>query len=212
MSATSLSHPLFARFFARFAPAAERLGSAAHRDELLDGLAGKVIEVGAGSGLNFTHYPSSVTEVLAIEPEPYLRARATEAARHAPVPVRVVEGTAETLPVEDGSFDAVVFSLVLCSVPDQAAALAECSRVLRPGGEVCFYEHVLAEEAGLARLQRRVDLVWPRLGGGCHASRDTPRAIERAGFSVTSSRRFAFRPCLLFAPVSPHVIGRATRP
>jgi ubiquinone/menaquinone biosynthesis C-methylase UbiE len=212
MSATSLSHPLFARFFARFAPAAERLGGAAHRDELLDGLAGKVIEVGAGSGLNFTHYPSSVTEVLAIEPEPYLRARATEAARHAPVPVRVVEGTAETLPVEDGSFDAVVFSLVLCSVPDQAAALAECSRVLRPGGEVCFYEHVLAEEAGLARLQRRVDLVWPRLGGGCHASRDTPRAIERAGFSVTSSRRFAFRPCLLFAPVSPHVIGRATRP
>ena len=212
MSATSLSHPLFARFFARFAPAAERLGGAAHRDELLDGLAGKVIEVGAGSGLNFTHYPSSVTEVLAIEPEPYLRARATEAARHAPVPVRVVEGTAETLPVEDGSFDAVVFSLVLCSVPDQAAALAECSRVLRPGGEVCFYEHVLAEEAGLARLQRRVDLVWPHLGGGCHASRDTPRAIERAGFSVTSSRRFAFRPCLLFAPVSPHVIGRATRP
>lgn len=212
MPGTSVSHPLFARFFARFAPAAERLGGAEHRDELLDGLEGKVIEIGAGSGLNFAHYPRSVAEVVAIEPEPYLRARATEAARQAPVPVRVVEGTAETLPVEDGIFDAAVFSLVLCSVPDQATALAECSRVLRPGGELRFYEHVLAEEPGLARLQRRVDLVWPHLGAGCHASRDTPRAIERAGFSVTSSRRFSFRPCVLFAPVSPHVIGRATRP
>ncbi|MHB1711628.1 MAG: class I SAM-dependent methyltransferase [Acidimicrobiales bacterium] len=212
MAGTAVSHPLFARFFARFAPAAERLGGAEHRDELLEGLDGKVIEIGAGSGLNFAHYPSSVTEVVAIEPEPYLRARATDAARQAPVPVRVVEGTAETLPVEDGSFDAAVFSLVLCSVPDQAAALAECTRVLCPGGELRFYEHVLAEEPGLARLQRRVDLVWPHLGGGCHASRDTPSAIERAGFSVTSNRRFSFRPCVLAAPVSPHVIGRATRP
>lgn len=211
MPTASVSHPLFARFFARFAPAAECLGGAEHRDELLEGLRGKVIEVGAGSGLNFAHYPSSVTEVLAVEPEPYLRARATEAARQAPIPVRVVEGTAESLPVEDGSFDAAVASLVLCSVPDQAAALAECSRVLRPSGELRFYEHVLAEEPGLARLQRRVDLVWPHLGGGCHTSRDTLRAIEEAGFQVSSHRRFSFRPCVLAAPVSPHVIGRAIR-
>ncbi|MHB8262560.1 MAG: class I SAM-dependent methyltransferase [Acidimicrobiales bacterium] len=212
MPGTSVSHPLFARFFARFAPAAECLGSAAHRDELLEGLGGKVIEVGAGSGLNFAHYPKSVTEVVAVEPEPYLRARATEAARQVSVPVRVVEGTADMLPVEDGYFDVAVASLVLCSVPDQAAALAECSRVLRSGGELRFYEHVLAEEPSLARFQRRVDLVWPRFGGGCHASRDTLRAIERAGFQVSSYRRFSFRPCMLAAPVSPHVIGRATRP
>jgi len=212
VAGTSVSHPLFARFFARCAPAAERLGGAAHRVELLADLEGKVIEVGAGSGLNFAHYPSSVTEVVAVEPEPYLRARATEAARQAPVPVRVVEGTAAALPSEDGAFDAAIASLVLCSVPDQAAALAECSRVLRTGGELRFYEHVLAEEPGLARLQRGVDLVWPHLGGGCHTSRDTLRVIEQAGFSVTSCRRFSFRPCLLFAPVSPHMIGRATRP
>ncbi len=212
MPGTSISHPLFARLFALFAPAAERFCGAAHRDELLDGLEGKVIEIGAGRGLNFAHYPSSVTEVVAIEPEPYLRARATEAAQQAPVPVSVVGGTAETPAVEDGTFGAAVFSLVLCPVPDQAVALAACSRVLRPGGEPRFYEHVLAEEPGLARLQRRVDLVWPHLGAGCHASRDTPRAIEQAGFSVTSSRRFAFRPCVLFAPVFPHVIGRAVRP
>lgn len=212
MAGNTVSHPFFARLFTRFAPAADRLGAAAHRDELLAGLAGKVIEVGAGSGLNFAHYPNSVTEVVAVEPEPYLRARATEAARLAPVPVRVVEGSAAALPAEDGAFDAAVASLVLCSVPDQEAALAELLRVLRPGGELCFYEHVLAEEPRLARLQRSVDLVWPRLGGGCHASRDTVGAIEQARFSVVSCRRFQFRPCALAAPVSPHVIGRATRP
>ncbi len=174
--------------------------------------AGKVIEVGAGSGLNFAHYPASVTEVVAVEPEPYLRARASEAARMARLMVRVVDGTADRLPAGDGAFDAVVASLVLCSVPDQAAALAECLRVLRPGGELRFYEHVLADEPRLARLQRRADLIWPHLGAGCHTSRDTLRAIERAGFSVSACRRFTFRPCVLGAPVSPHVLGRATRP
>jgi len=208
----SVSHPLFARFFTRCAPAAERLGGSAHREELLEGLEGRVIEVGAGSGLNFAHYPSTVTEVVAVEPEPYLRARATDAARQAPVPLRVVEGTAESLPVEADAFDAAVASLVLCSVANQATALAELSRVLRPGGELRFYEHILAEKPSLARLQRRVDLFWPYFGAGCHTSRDTLRAIEQAGFSVSSCRRFTFRPCLLFAPVSPHMIGRATRP
>lgn len=212
MTGTTISHPFFARFFARCAPAAEHLGGSAHRDELLEGLEGRVIEVGAGSGLNFAHYPSSVTEVVAVEPEPYLRARATEAAGQASVPVRVVDGTAEILSFGDGIFDAAVASLVLCSVPNQATALAELSRVLRPGAELRFYEHILAEEPGLARLQRSVDLFWPYFGAGCHTSRDTLRAIEQAGFSVSSCRRFTFRPCLLFAPVSPHMIGRATRP
>jgi protein-L-isoaspartate O-methyltransferase len=113
MANTCISHPLFARLFALLAPTAEGLGVAAHREELLEGLCGKVIEVGAGSGLNFAHYPSTVTEVLAVEPDPYLRARATEAASNARIPVQVVDGTAEELPVGDGPFDVAVASFVV---------------------------------------------------------------------------------------------------
>ncbi len=209
---TPVSHPLFARFFARFAPMAEESGIAGHRDELLAGLSGRVVELGAGTGLNFARYPSSVTEVVAVEPEPYLRARAVAAARRAPVPVRVVEAAAEALPFEDGEFDMAVVSLVLCSVSDQAAALEELRRVLRSDGKLHFYEHVLAEDPRLARLQRGVDLFWPHLGGGCHTSRSTVAAIEQAGFRDVACRRFRFRPCMLAAPVSPMVIGQATRP
>ena len=209
---TPVSHPLFARLFARFAPMAEESGIAGHRDELLAGLSGRVIELGAGTGLNFGRYPGSVTEVVAVEPEPYLRARAIAAARRAPVPVRVVEAAADALPFEDGEFDMAVTSLVLCSVSDPAAALEELRRVLRPDGKLHFYEHVLAEDPRLARLQRGADLFWPRLGGGCHTSRNTVAAIEQAGFQDVSCRRFHFRPCVLAAPVSPMVIGQATGP
>ena len=114
------------------------------------GLTGRVVEVGAGNGLNFGHYPATVTEVVAVEPEPYLRERAEEAARAAPVDVTVVVGLADALPAEDGAFDAAVASLVLCSVPDQAGALAELRRVVRPDGELRFYEHV-SLPAGAAR-------------------------------------------------------------
>ncbi len=206
-----VSHPVFARLFARCGAVAERLGAGAHRDELLAGLEGRVIEVGAGTGLNFAHYPASVAEVAAVEPEPYLRARSTEAASRAPVAVRVVPGVAAALPFADGAFDAAVASLVLCSVPDQGAALDELRRVLRPGGELRFYEHVRAEAPSLARLQRALDLGWPHLAGGCHTARDTVSAIERAGFTVVACRRFRFRPGVLSTPVSPHAIGRAIR-
>ena len=119
-------HPIFARVYARLSIRMER-EVADRRRSLLEGLHGRVIEVGAGNGLNFRHYPSSVTEVVAVEPEPYLRALAVTAARQAPVPVQVVDGTADQLPVAPG-FDAGVVSLVLCSVPDQARALAELFR------------------------------------------------------------------------------------
>ena len=211
-SGSSVSHPLFSRAFAHFAPAADEAGVAGHRDELLAPLSGRALEVGAGTGLNFARYPSSVTEVVAVEPEPYLRARAVEAASRAPVPVRVVEAVAEALPFRDGEFDMVVASLVLCSVPDQSTALGELRRVLRPGGELHFYEHVLADDSALAHLQRRVDLVWPHLGGGCHTSRDTVAAINQAGWRDVSYRQFRFCPCVLAAPVSPMVIGQATGP
>src|SRR5690242_14487622 len=115
-------HPRFARFWMKMSPKAEEKGVAEHRDDLLAGLSGRVLELGAGNGLNFAHYPRAVTEVVAVEPEPTLREAALKAAGEAPVPVKVVDGLADRLPSEDGEFDAAVTSLVLCSVPDQASA------------------------------------------------------------------------------------------
>ena len=212
MTEREVHHPLFARMYDRMSVAEEAKGAAKHREELLADLSGRVVEVGAGNGLNFAHYPPSVSEVVAVEPEPYLRARAERAAQDAKVPVRVVPGAAERLPADDGSFDAAVASLVLCSVRDQPRALAEIFRVLKPGGELRFYEHVRSHRPGFARFQRRVDIVWPHLGGGCHTSRATDEAIQQAGFVVERCRRFAFRPSFVDLPVTPHILGAARRP
>jgi ubiquinone/menaquinone biosynthesis C-methylase UbiE len=209
---TTVHHPLFARMYARLADQFEEKGAAELRDEALAGLAGRVVEVGAGTGINFGHYPETVAEVVAVEPEPYLRELASRAAGVAPVPVTVVDGVADRLPLDDASCDAGVASLVLCSVPDQAAALGELRRVIRPGGELRFFEHVLAETSGLARVQRAADAVWPRVSGGCHAGRDTLAAIRDAGFLVDKVRGFRFRPSLLTTLTSPHIVGIAHRP
>jgi SAM-dependent methyltransferase len=203
-----LDHPFFARLWRRLGPAAEAQGAAAHRDRLLAGLRGRVAEPGAGLGLSFPHYPPAVEEVVAVEPEPRLRADAERAARDAPVPVTVVPGRAEALPLEDASCDAVVLSLVLCSVGDPVAALAEARRVLRPGGELRFYEHVAADGGALRLVQRAVDATfWPAVGGGCHTGRDTEGAIRAAGFEVTEIERFTFPAA--WVPAAPHVLGRA---
>ncbi|HET7519663.1 MAG TPA: class I SAM-dependent methyltransferase [Actinomycetes bacterium] len=152
LPSTGKRHPIFARVFARVGPAMDAQGALEHRRALLAGLAGRVLEVGAGSGLNFAHYPPAVTELLAVEPERYLRALAETTVQQAAIPIRVVDGTADALPSPDAGMDAAVASLVLCSVPDQARALAELRRVLRPGGELRFFEHVQADTFGLARL------------------------------------------------------------
>jgi SAM-dependent methyltransferase len=123
----------------------------------------------------------------------------------------VVDGNASHLPTDDSSFDTAVVSLVLCSVPDQQAALAELHRVVRLGGRFHFYEHVRSDDLRRARLQDRIDWIWPSFSGGCHANRDTPAAIADAGFCVERCRRFEFGPCIISAPVSPHVIGEAVR-
>jgi len=187
----------------------EASGVAEHRQRLLAGLAGRVVEVGAGNGLNFSYYPETVAEVIAVEPESYLRARAELAARNAPILVRVVDGDAEHLPFEDGSIDAAVTSLVLCSVADQAAALHEIHRVLRPGGELRFYEHVLASDARLARVQRLADPIWKRFAGGCRLTRNTHAGIEAAGFIFDEYEQFLFQPCLAAKLAAPHILGRA---
>jgi ubiquinone/menaquinone biosynthesis C-methylase UbiE len=209
---TRVHHPIFARMYRRIADDAEDKGASGHRDELLAGLSGRVVEVGAGSGLNFGHYPTTVSQVLAIEPESYLRGVAEAAVADAHVPVTVVDGTADDLPARAGEFDAGVASLVLCSVKSPASALGQLFRVIRPGGELRFYEHVRSPKPGFARAQRAVDLVWPWFGGGCHTSRDTERAIADAGFVIERIRHFSFRPAPCSAPVSPHIIGVARRP
>lgn len=203
-------HPRFARMYARVATQAEGRGQREHREKLLaPPLTGRVVEVGAGHGLNFARYPSTVDEVVAVEPESHLRQLAVEAAAAATVPITVVDGTASALPLDDDAFDVVVSSLVLCSVPDQAVALAEMRRVLRPGGELRFYEHVRSEARWHARIQWLADhTIWPYLAGGCHAARNTAAAIEAAGFTIERCERFRFVPTR-GVPTSPHILGLA---
>ncbi len=182
------------------------------RDQLLAGLTGRVLEIGAGNGMNFAHYPDSVAEVVAVEPEPYLRAKAERAAEALARSVSVRPGTAEDLPFEAGSFDAAVACLVLCSVGSPSGVLSELARVLKPGAELRFFEHVRSSRPGKARLQQLADRsgIWPRVGGGCHAARDTPGAIEAAGFRIQQIERLDVPPG--WAITNPHVLGTAILP
>jgi ubiquinone/menaquinone biosynthesis C-methylase UbiE len=205
----AVHHPFFARFLACVAARAEG-GEEDHlRRELLAGTSGRVIEIGVGTGPNFRLYPDTVTELVAVEPEDYLRAKAEDAAARAGLPIRVVDALADLLPFESASFDAAVVAQVLCSVPDQAAALAELHRVLKPGGELRFYEHVLAGHPRYARFQRLAGKITPHLAGGCHPDRHTGRAIEEAGFQIERCRHFTFRNSLMDLPVAPRILGAA---
>ena len=207
----ALQHPRFARAYARAVVGMNRRGGAEHRRRLLAGLQGSVIEVGAGEGSSFGLYPAAVTDVLAVEPDDYMRGLADVRAKSAPVPVAVVAGSAERIPVPDASADAVVCSLVLCSVADQGAALAEIFRVLRPGGTLAYYEHVRSDSRLLAAAEDVLTPVWQRMAGGCHPNRDTLEAVRAAGFQVTDNERFRFAPQALTPPVA-HILGHATRP
>jgi SAM-dependent methyltransferase len=206
-------HPLFARAYACCAPRMEeRTGLRGYRRELLSGLTGRVIEIGAGSGLNFPHYPATVSEVVAIEPERRLRRAAAEAGRRAEAPVDVVPGVAEALPVKSEAFDAAVACLVLCSVRDQRRALAEIRRVLRPGGQLRLLEHVRAETAGAAFAQWTVDhTIWPVLFGGCRTARDTIGAVRACGLRLGDYRRVRIPAGGVPVPSAPHALAIAYR-
>jgi len=204
-----MGHPIFARIYAARSAAEAHLQADARR-ELLDGLSGRVLEVGCGNGLNFAHYPSEVTELVAVEPEPYLRGQAELAAREAPGECRVVDGRAESLSrVVTGPFDAAVFSLVLCTVEDPRAVLSETAGLLRDGADVRFYEHVVSDDPGAARWQRRAAPCWSWVAGGCRPDRDTLSLIGDE-FDISVVRRFDFCPGPRFplAIVAPHLLAR----
>lgn len=182
----------------------------ARRGQLVSPLAGRVVEIGAGAGLTFARYPRTVSSVIAVEPDGRRRAAAERAARGAPVPIVVMDAVAERLPIADHAADAAVASLVLCSVSDLAAALAELRRVLRPHGTLRFLEHVIADQGPLRVLQRAVAPIYRRMPDGCHVDRDTVAQIARAGFTIEECRRFMHADGR-FEPAIPHVMGTARR-
>jgi SAM-dependent methyltransferase len=182
------------------------------RRRVLVGLQGRVLEVGCGDGRSFEHYPTSVAQLIAVEPDPTARALAAERARAAAVPIVVVEGTAEALPTDDRSLDGVVSMGVLCTVPDPAAALAEIHRVLEPAGELRFWEHVGARQLPLRLLQLSLDaLYWTRALGGCRTTRDTAAAIAASGFDFVSLDRGFHSSSLLTITAAPYILGVARR-
>ncbi|SRX94045.1 hypothetical protein MSP7336_02292 [Mycobacterium shimoidei] len=208
--ATTVDHPFFARIWPTIA-AHETDQIRALRRENLAGLSGRVLEVGAGVGTNFAFYPDPVEHVVAVEPELRLAARARAAAAEAPVSVQVTDSTVEHFAAEE-PFDAVVCSLVLCSVGDPDAVLRQLYSRLRPGGQLRYLEHV-ASVGFRGRLQRLADAtLWPRLLGNCHTHRDTERTITGAGFTVDNARRELTMPVWLPLPVSEFALGRARRP
>ncbi|MDR3662675.1 MAG: class I SAM-dependent methyltransferase [Mycobacterium sp.] len=204
---TVVDNPLFARMWiamsSRERPLMKRL-----RQENLAGLTGRVLEIGAGTGTNFAFYPDTVTEVVAVEPEARLVVGAREAARTAPVPVTVRTETVEQF-AGDEVFDAVVCSLVLCSIADPESVLRQLHSRLKPVGELRYFEHVAS--TGLrGRVQSFFDATfWPRISGNCHAHRETEQSIVGAGFQVAEARRTLMLPG--WVPMSEVVIGRAVR-
>jgi len=180
------------------------------RRRLLAGLRGRVLEVGCGDGRSFEHYPTSVTQLVAVEPDPTARVVAGDRARTTTVAIDVVEGTAEALPAADGSFDAVVSMGVLCTVPDPADTLAEVRRVLSPTGELRFWEHVRSNQLPLRLLQRSLDaLFWTRALGGCRTTRDTAGTIAASGFELVSLDRGFHSSSALTITAAPYIIGIA---
>lgn len=175
---------IFARFYDRVLEPSEVRGLADMRHDLLASLAGTVVEVGAGTGLNLSHYPAGVHRIVACEPQgdmaDRLRARAAREPR-----AEVVEAPGEALPLPDGGADHAVATLVLCTVDDLDRTAAELARVVRPGGTLALIEHVAAEGGAMATVQRVLEPVWKVAARGCHLTRHPTDALEAAGFDTS---------------------------
>lgn len=208
MTDTSVDNPFFARMWIAMS-SRERKFMKKLRQENLAGLTGRVLEIGAGTGTNFAFYPDTVTEVVAVEPEVRLAPLAREAALTARVPVTVRTETVENFDSDD-LFDAVVCSLVLCSVDEPESVLRQMYSRLKPGGELRYFEHVAS--AGVrGRVQSFLDSTfWPKISGNCHAHRETEQSIVGAGFQVADARRVLMLPG--WVPLSEVALGRAVRP
>lgn len=183
----------------------------AHFAELVQGARGRVVEIGCGVGSLFPHYPTTVDELVAVEPNAESRAAAATIASRLPFSARVVDNDLTgCIPVATNSVDVVVCCEVLCSVADPVRVLEEIRRILKPGGELRVYEHVLAAGWVGRMVQRVVDRAgWTWLLAGCHTARDTTRTISEAGFEWVAHRPVWYARLLITWPAGPHVIGVA---
>jgi ubiquinone/menaquinone biosynthesis C-methylase UbiE len=174
----------FSAVYDRGFKATEEAGLRQMRHDLLAQARGRVLELGAGTGLNLEHYPEAVEGLTLVEPDPHMTKQLREklARSGKTAEISVIEAPGEDLPFPDESFDTVAVTLVLCTVPDPAATLAEINRVLKPDGQLLFLEHVRAHHPELAKWQDRLERPWRFLGDGCHCNRDTVSAISAAGF------------------------------
>jgi ubiquinone/menaquinone biosynthesis C-methylase UbiE len=180
---------LFARFYDRALKETEENGLGAMRAALLADASGRVIEIGAGTGVNLDLYGAEVEDLTLVEPDPHMGARlrkhlAARGETGAPAPARLVAAPAEAIPFADDTFDAAVATLVLCTVPDPAAAIAELARVLKPGGRLLFIEHVRSDDPGRARWQDRFEKPWRFMADGCYCNRDTESNLRASSFQV----------------------------
>ncbi len=179
----------FAALYDRGLRATEQGGLREMRRQVLSAASGRTIDLGAGTGANLDLYPDAVTELVLAEPDPHMSKQLRQKLAQSGRVTELVEAPAEALPFEDSSFDTAVFTLVLCTVPDPAAALTETARVLKPGGKLLFVEHVRANDPGLARWQDRLEKPWRFIGDGCHCNRDTVASIEAAGLTLERVER-----------------------
>lgn len=200
-----------AAIYDRFMEDAEEACLGDWRRALLADLAGDVLEIGAGTGANLAHYPAGLRSLTLTEPDAHMRRRLAEASARTPDrPVTVLDAPATALPVEAESLDVVVGTLVLCTVPDPRAVLAEVVRVLRPGGRFVYLEHVAAwDNPGRLRWQRVLEPAWRVVADGCHLTRATGDLIREAGLVVEAETRESMRKALPW--IRPSVRGVARR-
>lgn len=179
----------FAALYDRALKGTEEAGLRDMRRELLARASGRTIDLGAGTGANLGLYPGAVTELVFAEPDPHMAKRLRHRLEESGSAAQLVEAPAEDLPFEDSSFDTAVFTLVLCTVPDPAAALAETARLLRPGGKLLFLEHVRSQRPRIARWQDRLEKPWRFFGDGCHCNRDTVATLESSPLTLETVGR-----------------------
>jgi ubiquinone/menaquinone biosynthesis C-methylase UbiE len=182
-------HPIFAAVYDRLLEGLEKAGLADKRRELLAEARGATLELGAGTGVNLQHYPPAIERLVLTEPDPHMAKRLRKHLSDSPRPeAEVVEAGAEALPFGDDEFDTVIATLVLCTIPDPEAALAEAARVLKPGGRMLFMEHVRAQTDRRARWQDRLNPVQNFCFGGCNLNRPTADTIAASPLAVEELR------------------------